>query len=73
VIGTGSKSGKGQQGRGASKAKPAPLIRERIIRLEGGSKVVVTGRRGFDQVTLRAMLAEALAKIDDEMTSDQAA
>jgi hypothetical protein len=29
--------------------------------------VVVTGRKGFDATTLRAMLAEALAKVDGEL------
>jgi ParB family chromosome partitioning protein len=60
------------KGRG-SKAKPAGLIRERLIRLEGGLKVTVAGRKGFDLATLLATLREAVAKVEAELSGEQAA
>jgi ParB family chromosome partitioning protein len=65
------------KGRGASKAR-SKLPTERTVKLDGGFKVVVTGRKGFDQTTLVALLTDALeqerAKLEPaEQGGDQAA
>jgi ParB family chromosome partitioning protein len=61
------------KGRGAKgKAGPAP-IRERTIRTSTGLKHVVTGRKGFDLLTLLASLEEAAAIVRAEVEGDQAA
>jgi ParB family transcriptional regulator, chromosome partitioning protein len=59
------------KGRGA-KGKPAKLPTERTVKLDGGYKVVVSGRKGFDEAALLAMLEEAAAKIRAEQGGDQA-
>ena len=55
------------KGRGTAKAKPK-LPTERTIKLDGGFKVVVTGRKGFDEAAwaelLRAALEQVAARID---------
>ena len=61
------------KGRGSSKGKPAKLPTERTVKLDGGFKVVVTGRKGFDGAALLAMLEEAAAKVRAEVESSEVA
>lgn len=67
----------GDKGRGASRGKPK-LESEHIVKLAGGFKVVITGRKGFDLATRAQMLREALeqtmAKLEPaEQAGDQVA
>jgi ParB family transcriptional regulator, chromosome partitioning protein len=63
----------GIKGRGANKGKLAKLPTERTVKLDGGFKVTVTGRKGFDGASLLAMLEEATAKVRAEQGSETAA
>jgi ParB family chromosome partitioning protein len=54
------------KGRGASKAKPK-LPTARTIRTEGGYKVTVEHRKGFDPAALMATLEDATAKVRAEI------
>jgi ParB family transcriptional regulator, chromosome partitioning protein len=62
----------GTKGRGASKGKQK-LPTERTVKLEGGAKVTVASRKGFDSASLLAMLLEAVAKVEAEQGGDQVA
>jgi ParB family transcriptional regulator, chromosome partitioning protein len=53
------------KGRGASKAA-AKLPTERTVKVDGGFKVTVSGRKGFELETLLAVLEEVTAKIREE-------
>ena len=50
------------KGRGASKGKPK-LPTERTLKLDGGFKVVVSGRKGFDDATWAEVLKAALEQV----------
>jgi ParB family chromosome partitioning protein len=54
----------GAKGKPASKGKPPKQPTERTVKLDGGAKVIVTSRKGFDEASLLAMLKEAVAKIE---------
>ena len=56
-------------GRGASKARK---VTSRLLRV-GKSKVTIEDRRGLDDVTVRTILAEALANMDASMSQSEAA
>jgi len=60
------------KGRPPAKGKPK-LPAARTIRLEGGFKVTVENRRGFDPAALLAALDEARARVAAELADDQAA
>jgi ParB family transcriptional regulator, chromosome partitioning protein len=57
------------KGRGTSPRK----LTERVFKTEGGTRVTLENRRGLDAPTIRAALAELLAKIDAELGDDQVA
>jgi ParB family transcriptional regulator, chromosome partitioning protein len=62
---------------GAGKGKPK-LPNERTIKLDGGFKVIVSGRKGFDEAAWAEMLKEALERVTAklgpaEQGGDQAA
>jgi ParB family transcriptional regulator, chromosome partitioning protein len=57
-----AKSGKGRAGGSKAKAKPAKLPTERTMKLDGGFKVTVSGRKGFDDASWVEMLEEAARK-----------
>jgi ParB family chromosome partitioning protein len=56
------KANRTSKGRGAIKARPKPLPKEHLVKLEDGFKVVVIGRKGFDLGRVVLALEEALAK-----------
>ena len=60
----GAAKGKEQEGpgQGATKAKPAELPTERSVRDDGGLKVVVSGRKGFDVLAWIEALENATAQ-----------
>jgi ParB family transcriptional regulator, chromosome partitioning protein len=60
------------KGRGAGKGKAKPPT-SRLIRLDGGFKLTVENRRGFNARALLAALREAAAKIEAELADDQVA
>jgi ParB-like chromosome segregation protein Spo0J len=68
----GSKS----KGRGSSKAT-SKLPTERSLKIDGGFKVTVAGRKGFDirawVDVLKEALEQAMAKLEVEQGGDQAA
>jgi ParB family transcriptional regulator, chromosome partitioning protein len=70
-VATKSRVG-GSKSRGTTKDKPKLPI-ERTVKVDGGFKVVVTGRKGFDSASLLVILEEAAAKVRAEQGGDQAA
>jgi ParB family chromosome partitioning protein len=60
------------KGRGVARGKPRKQT-ERIIRTEGGTRVMLENRKGLDRASIRAALLEALARVEAEPGDDQAA
>ena len=61
-----------RKGRGGLKSKPK-LPTERTIRTSLGLKVTVEGRKGIEPAAMVAALREATAKVEAELSNDQAA
>jgi ParB family transcriptional regulator, chromosome partitioning protein len=62
----------GSKARGKStKGKPARLPTERAVKLDGGFKVTVSGRKGFDLPGLLVLLEEATAKIRGQVEAEK--
>jgi len=61
----------GAKGKGVSRGKFVKLRTERTVKLDGGARVTVTSRKGFDGASLLAMLREAVTKIEAEQAEGQ--
>ena len=61
----------GSIARGGGAKSKAKLPTERTLKIDGGLKVIVSGRKGFDKPTLLAGLRQAVEKVEAEIAAEQ--